>query len=147
MTFFGHHAATIDPRNRSREVGTWRQKEHRRHGIPGARGTISLRVADPAFEVADGSIGPGFTATPHVHRVHHEIFLVVEGQIEFLVGDETMRVHAGGFVVVPPGAVHDFHNPGQDAARLVCLGTPGGLYTQHDTESVHVVWRIPPEKP
>ncbi len=139
-------------------------KHRTRFELPGL--SVDFRVAEPGYEVADSVVGPGFAATPHVHLVHHEMFLVVEGTIDFLVGDETMRMEAGSFVDVPVGVVHDFHNPGPEAARLVGIATPGGLSgyfasvedhvragtfdidvltalrAKHDTESVHVVWRV-----
>lgn len=132
--------------------------------LPGLK--IAFRVEDPVYEVADAEVGPGFAPTPHVHWRHHEVFLVVRGPIDFLIGDETVRAESGDMVDAPPGVVHDFCNPGPHVARLVCLATPGGLRdyflevgrlvrtgqldtaalanlrTNYDAESVNVVWRV-----
>ena len=110
---------------------------------------------------------PGFAPTPHIHRVHQELFYVLEGTFDFLVGDETMRLGPGSFVAVPPGIVHDFCNVGPGIARLLGIATPGGLdryfeevQTQieqgtfsadslaelrrkYDTDEVNLVWRSP----
>lgn len=93
--------------------------------LPGLR--IAFRVSEPGYGLADAEVGPGFAPTPHVHARHHEVFLVVNGPIDFLVGDRTIHATDGEIVDVPPGYVHDFWNPGPRPARLVCLVTPGGL--------------------
>lgn len=132
-------------------------------GLLGA--SIRFPVTEPGYAVAELTAEPGFAPTPHVHRVHHEIFCVVEGSFDFLVGDDTMRVDAGGVVDVPPGLVHDFYNPGPSPARLLGVVMPGEingyferieehilagtfdadafeqLRGDYDTESVHLVWR------
>jgi mannose-6-phosphate isomerase-like protein (cupin superfamily) len=127
--------------------------------------TITFRATGADHNVAELVAQPGFAPTPHIHRVHQELFYVLEGVFDFLVGDETTRLGAGGFVAVPPGVVHDFYNPGPEPARLLGIATPGGLdryfeevaahiekgtfsvevlnhlRTKYDAEDVHLVWR------
>ncbi len=55
---------------------------------------------------------PGQGPPRHIHRDQVEIFHVMEGTFEFLVGNQLMEVQAGGVAVVPPGAVHTFRNIG-----------------------------------
>jgi mannose-6-phosphate isomerase-like protein (cupin superfamily) len=74
-----------------------------------------------------GESGPG----PHVHREHADCFYVLEGELEFGLGDETARLGPGGFVAVPPGIVHTFRNPGPGEARFVNVHAPGKGFADH----------------
>jgi len=67
--------------------------------------------------------GPG----PHVHTREDETFYVLEGEIEFTLGDDTVVAGPGDFVNVPRGIVHCFHNAGTETARLVLTFTPAGI--------------------
>ncbi|MBA3946430.1 MAG: alpha/beta fold hydrolase [Herpetosiphonaceae bacterium] len=61
---------------------------------------------------------------PHVHRAHEEGFYILEGEIEFAVGGETMRVGVGAWVLAPIGVPHTFRNPGETPARFLNTFTP-----------------------
>ena len=64
-------------------------------------------------------------AQPHYHAKSTELFYVVGGVAEFLLGSNTVRVEAGGLVVVPPGMAHAFGAaPGSRTDLLIVL-TPG----------------------
>ena len=80
------------------------------------------------FLVAEFTAEPGFAGPrPHVHRVHEELFYVLDGEFDFFVEDQTVRVGAGAFVTVLPGVMHDFRNPGDRPARWLGIVAPGGL--------------------
>jgi len=80
------------------------------------RGTLG--VAE--FEVAPHASTP----PPHIHHAHEEGFYILEGELEFLAGTETMRVSQGAFVMVPIGTVHTFSNPTDKSARFLNTFTP-----------------------
>jgi quercetin dioxygenase-like cupin family protein len=63
----------------------------------------------------------------HIHRNEDETFYVLEGQVTFRLGDETVLAGPGDFVNVPRGTVHCFRNDGSDAARIVLTFTPAGI--------------------
>jgi mannose-6-phosphate isomerase-like protein (cupin superfamily) len=98
--------------------------------LPGAtmvfKALSGLGVSD--FLVAEFTANPGFTGPrPHLHRVHEELFYVLDGVFDFFVEDQTVRVGAGAFVVVRPGVLHDFRNAGAAPARWLGIVAPGGL--------------------
>jgi mannose-6-phosphate isomerase-like protein (cupin superfamily) len=64
------------------------------------------------------------TPPPHLHHAHEEIFYVLEGELEFLAGTETVRASAGTFVMVPIGDLHTFSNPTDRPARFLNTFTP-----------------------
>src|SRR5215472_18070248 len=64
------------------------------------------------------------TPPPHVHHAHEEGFYVLEGELEFLAGTQTVRASQGTFVMVPIGAAHTFSNPTDKPARFLNTFTP-----------------------
>ena len=68
--------------------------------------------------------GPAF-ATPHVHHDREEAFYVVEGEVTFLAGEDTVRSSAGSFVLVPRETMHAFRAEGD--AKILILHSPGGF--------------------
>jgi mannose-6-phosphate isomerase-like protein (cupin superfamily) len=75
--------------------------------------------------VAEFAVPPhASTPPPHIHHAHEEVFYVLEGELEFLAGAETVRANAGTFVMVPIGALHTFSNPTDKPARFLNTFTP-----------------------
>jgi quercetin dioxygenase-like cupin family protein len=71
--------------------------------------------------------GPGQAgASPHIHRTHHDVFYVLEGELTLLLADGDSRVApAGSLVCVPPMVVHGFRNDGVGALSYLNFHTPG----------------------
>ncbi|WP_431191367.1 cupin domain-containing protein [Funiculus sociatus] len=55
-----------------------------------------------------------------------EMFYVLEGEVEILVGEQTVQGQAGAFVLVPRGTPHAFANRGTQAAKLLIMFCPAG---------------------
>jgi mannose-6-phosphate isomerase-like protein (cupin superfamily) len=71
-------------------------------------------------------VGPGRDgAKPHYHALSTELFYVVDGAMEFLLGDRVETVAAGGLVVVPPRLPHAFGAVAGTGADLLAVLTPG----------------------
>lgn len=61
---------------------------------------------------------------PHTHDDLVDSFLVLEGEADFLVGEDTRRIGPGCFVAAPPGARHGFSNAGPGPLRMFNLHAP-----------------------
>jgi quercetin dioxygenase-like cupin family protein len=72
----------------------------------------------------------GFVAAAHMHPKQTERFEVVDGEIEFTVGGETVTAGAGEVVVVEPGTAHRFRNVGDTVARFTCEVRPALQFEQ-----------------
>ena len=70
----------------------------------------------------------GQSAVPptHVHAREDECFFVVEGAITCYVGDETVHVPAGSFVLLPRGVPHRYELATEEV-RLLNLCVPAGF--------------------
>ena len=77
--------------------------------------------------VFENLIQPGGTAPgPHIHRHMEEMFYVLEGDVEILVGHQKVQGQPGAFVLVPRGTPHAFANRGTKPAKLLIMFTPAG---------------------
>ncbi len=80
------------------------------------------------YSLYEQTVPPQLGAPPHIHHRETEAFYVLEGEFEFLKGDQAVRAGAGEFVHVPRGVVHAFTNVGTMPARFLAIVTPGGLH-------------------
>lgn len=71
-------------------------------------------------------LAKGTTATgPHHHLVATEVFFVLDGTLEMLLGDELVAAQRGDLVVVPPGVVHAYGAALDTEVDVLVLFTPG----------------------
>lgn len=75
------------------------------------------------WSVEPGKAGPG----PHHHEANEELFLVTEGTLSFLVGEQWIDAPRGTFLRVPAGVTHDFANRTAEPATAFNVFVPGGF--------------------
>lgn len=80
-----------------------------------------------AFALGLSTTPPGGGPPPHLHRREDELFLVLEGQLSFLIEGGWQEVGPGCVVYVPRGSVHTFRNEGSRPSRHWVLTTPAGF--------------------
>jgi mannose-6-phosphate isomerase-like protein (cupin superfamily) len=97
--------------------------------IPGSAG-ITLKAT---AEQTGGSIGffeatsePGFAAPRHIHYSTDELFYVLSGEFQFLVGEQLVHARPGTFVFIPRGTVHAPKVIGTEPGKVLSAFIPGG---------------------
>ena len=88
-----------------------------------------------AYSLFEVATQPNGGPPPHVQHREDESFFVLEGQFEFLSGEETLRVGAGSLLYVPKGTLHAHKNVGEGVGRMLLTQTPGGLYERFFEEA------------
>lgn len=68
---------------------------------------------------------PGSGPNPHVHEEAEEAFYVLDGDLTFHVGNQSVEVSTGDFVHVPRGTIHHF-TVGARPARYLAIYAPAG---------------------
>ncbi|MFG2651128.1 cupin domain-containing protein [Streptomyces sp. NPDC048436] len=85
----------------------------------------TLRVvysdADRPTEATVGAVG----APAHFHAKATELFFVIGGSLQVLVGDEVTVLNAGDFLAVPPYTPHAFSAAPGSTADVLFVFTPG----------------------
>lgn len=70
---------------------------------------------------------PGFTSRRHVHERQQELYLVLQGEIEFELSGERHTLGPGGLARVDPPTVRSLRNTSDtDEAVYFCVGGQGG---------------------
>jgi mannose-6-phosphate isomerase-like protein (cupin superfamily) len=94
--------------------------------LTGPKHEIYVRYEGPEYEVLEFFCEPGFgPVVPHVHEDHADSFFILEGEVEFTIGDETVRAGPGTWVAAPPGVRHGFAIPGPERAHFLNIHAPG----------------------
>src|SRR5215212_8965601 len=75
-------------------------------------------------------IEPGAGAPLHVHDDADEVLVLVEGRVEFRLGDERRVVDAGHTVSIPAGLPHGFTAVGPGTARLHTFFPTTGVFAR-----------------
>jgi quercetin dioxygenase-like cupin family protein len=95
-------------------------------------GALRMRLLaqspDQPLAIMDNVVPPGFPGpVRHRHAKMTDIFYVLEGELTFDLAGERRVLGPGSFVLVPPGIVHTFANPGPTPARVLNIFQPAGL--------------------
>jgi mannose-6-phosphate isomerase-like protein (cupin superfamily) len=98
--------------------------------LPGETLFPTIKIGRDELSLIEFELEPGFKGPdPHTHEDHVDSFYVVEGEAEFLLGDETVTLGPGSFVAAPPGVLHTFTGAG-GRARLLNVHAPSAGF--HD---------------
>jgi mannose-6-phosphate isomerase-like protein (cupin superfamily) len=110
------------------------------------------------FKVMPGETGGGLfvvehkNLTPggpvlHLHLKQEEWFYVMEGQIEFQVGEQRFTLHPGESVLAPRLVPHTFSSVGSTPGHMLIAFTPAGKMEQYfrDTADAHLAAPDPSE--
>ena len=78
-----------------------------------------------AFSLMERTLPPGGRKPPpHIHTNCEEAFYVLDGEVEFSLGETTTIGRADTFVLVPGGVAHTFGDAGTAQARLLVIHAP-----------------------
>ena len=64
---------------------------------------------------------------PHYHAGFSELFVVLEGTMEFMVNGEMIKAETGDAVDLPPNTIHTFNNAGDTPCRWLNIHSPKGF--------------------
>ncbi len=134
------HTAGVAKGQKTRAVQEERMEKRVAH-IPPGEGARSMWVmgvlvtykipsqrTGGAYALFEVSTQPGAGPPPHIHHREDESFYVIEGDYEFLIGRDTLRVGRGSLLYVPKGTLHAHRGVGEGVGRMLVTQTPGGLY-------------------
>ncbi|WP_228851811.1 cupin domain-containing protein [Aegicerativicinus sediminis] len=64
---------------------------------------------------------------PHLHQSFKEVFLVVEGEMDFIVDGEAKKISAGESIDIPPNTLHTFGNNSDKPCKWINIHSPKGF--------------------
>ena len=99
------------------------------HVIPGPDGiTVKARGAETGGAIGffEATTPAGVGAPRHVHHSSDELFYVLAGEFQFLVGERVVSASPGTFVFIPRGTVHAPKVVGTEPGTVLAAFLPGG---------------------
>lgn len=85
--------------------------------------------------LAEETLLPGQSVTPHHHREIEEIYYVLSGSGVMQVGDEKREVAAGDAIYVPRYSIHTLENTGAEPIKLLLVCGPAFFYEDEVLEA------------
>ena len=99
-------------------------------------------VVEPEIRARFSRMQPGPAGNLHSHDVAGEVFVVLDGQCEFLVEDERVTCGPGQMIYVPPQVRHTLHAVG-DAPCTVYLSVTPHVEPTHTRWSADLIEQPP----
>jgi mannose-6-phosphate isomerase-like protein (cupin superfamily) len=81
--------------------------------------------------LAEARVPVGATTAAHYHPRSEEIYYLLRGQGRMRIDGQTRDVGPGDAIAIPPGAVHQITNTGNEPLVFLCCCAPG--YEHDDT--------------
>lgn len=80
------------------------------------------------YDMVVGETAPNVPGPPpHFHSAMNELFMVVEGEMEFVINGEVKLLKQGESVDLPPHVVHTFKNAGSSTCKWINIHSPKGF--------------------
>ncbi len=96
-----------------------------------AGGTMTVHLTGAqtggAFCLLESLMPPDHATPPHLHQEEDEAFLILEGELDIVVGGETITVRAGESALAPRGVPHQLRNTSGRPVRAIVVTTPAGF--------------------
>lgn len=91
--------------------------------------THKINGADTNNQIAEwvDEVEPGVGIPPHIHEREDEIFRVLKGEVEIMVGDKTTLLREGDMAFAPKNIVHSWKIVGTDNASMCTSAFPAGI--------------------
>ena len=86
---------------------------------------VTGKETDDLYSIVEVLEPQGARAPLHLHRKEHEAFYVLEGEMTFHIGDETIKAQPGSFVFGPKEVPHTYTVDSGPARLLFLLSPPG----------------------
>lgn len=89
---------------------------------------------DGAYTLFEARTLPQGGTPLHIQHREEEACYILEGSYTFQLGEQTLELGPGEFILVPRGMPHTFTNTGSGPARMLVINSPGGLHEQFFAE-------------
>src|SRR5262249_44036242 len=93
---------------------------------------VEILCEHPKLHATWSRYGPGRDgADLHIHRTHHDVFCVLEGELPLKTEEGERPAGPGTLVSVPPMVVHGFRNAGEGGLKYLNFHAPGSGFDDY----------------
>ena len=87
---------------------------------------IPADVTHGGYSVTEIIASPGDSTPVHIHKNEDEHIHVLDGTVQFQLGEDKFEATSGTVVSLPRGIAHAWGNASDTSVRLIATLTPGG---------------------
>jgi len=122
-------ACAVSPAVRRDEARLVPPGEGRKLDVLGESITVKVGPGQTGgdYAVIEEQTPPGGGPPPHIHDREDEVFYVLAGEVEFMVGGKTIAGKPGSLGFIPRGTAHTFKNVGAAPCKVLVFISPGGF--------------------
>lgn len=88
---------------------------------------LSAKDTNGQYTLIEQNNAPGMGIPPHVHENEDEVFHVLTGKVEMIIGEETTTLSAGDMIFCPRRIPHSWKVVGEEKAKAMLSIFPAGL--------------------
>ena len=88
---------------------------------------LSSKDTNGQFTLIEQHNEPGMGIPPHVHENEDEVFHVLTGMVEMMIGEESTTLSAGDMIFCPRGIPHAWRVVGEEKAKAMLSIFPACL--------------------
>jgi quercetin dioxygenase-like cupin family protein len=93
---------------------------------------LMIKVGRPELVLSELNRAKGEPGTnAHIHKEHSDCFYILDGDLQVLLGEETITAEPGDFVLVPPNVVHGFQKETEGRTRFLNIHAPGAAFDDY----------------
>ena len=106
-----------------------RAEDGKKVNVLGDQQTFKLTGEDTngQFALIEEVNPPGTMIPPHVHTKEDEVFKVLEGELEVMVGGKTVTLKAGDLAFAPKNVPHSWKVIGDTDCKTILSAFPAGI--------------------
>ena len=104
---------------------------------------LTGKDTDGQYTLIEQYNDPGVGIPPHVHENEDEVFHVLSGQVEMMIGDDVTTLTPGDLIFCPKGIPHSWKVTGDEKAKAMLSIFPAGL--EHMFEELAALPAGPPD--
>ena len=86
---------------------------------------LSSKETNGDIYLVEGIMRKGSNVPVHIHLNEDEIFHVLEGEVQLVLGEETLTGKEGDIIYLPRGIRHGIKTKGEKTARVLNYVIPG----------------------
>lgn len=95
---------------------------------------LSSKETNGDVYLVEGIMPQGSAVPVHVHQHEDEIFHVLEGEVELILGEQTLKGKAGDIIYLPRGIQHGIKTLGTTTAKVLNYVLPGANFEKFFSE-------------
>ncbi len=88
---------------------------------------LEIKLMTDELSIFEITLGSGANSGVHFHTRERETFVILHGEIDFLINNNLFKATARQTITIQPNAVHCFSNTSSLEARALLILNPGGL--------------------